>query len=74
MSPNNLALEIDESLNLMVDWPYCNAAKRMSSFLMTKSDSSAWSELKWRRRLETFGENDNPILSAGPNGEVDGIW
>lgn len=64
----------NECLNSMVDWPYCNAAKRLSSVLMTKSDSSAWSELQWRRRLETFGDNDIPVLSVGPNGEADGIW
>ena len=41
---------------------------------MTKSDLSDWSELQWRRRLETFGHNDTPVLSTGPSGEVDGIW
>jgi len=27
---------------------------------MTKTDSSEWDEMKWRRRLETFGDNDAP--------------
>lgn len=57
-----------------VDWPYCSAAKRMSSVAMTKNDCSAWDDLQWRRRLETFGENDASILQSGPNGEVDAIW
>ena len=57
-----------------VDWPYCGVAKRMSSVAMTKNDRSAWDDLQWRRRLETFGDNDASVLQSGPNGEVDAIW
>lgn len=67
--------EEDQSILMTeVDWPYCNAAKRLSSVLMTKPDWSSWDDLHWRRRLETFGDNDASVLSAGPNGEVDGVW
>lgn len=55
-------------------WPYCNAAKRMSNAAMTKTDWSSWDYMEWRRRLETFGEDDGPVIAAGPKGEVDGIW
>jgi len=34
---------------------------------------TAWDSLQWRRRLERFGEDDGPIIAAGPDGEVDGI-
>ncbi len=71
---NQFAFRANQALNPIIDWPYCNAAKRLSSVLTTNSDSSAWGDLQWRRRLETFGDNDTPVLSAGPNGEVDGIW
>ncbi|KAI9741786.1 MAG: hypothetical protein M1834_000172 [Cirrosporium novae-zelandiae] len=54
-------------------WPYCNAAKKMSSVAMTSSDSSSWSELQWRRRIETFGDDDDPVIATGKNGEVDGV-
>ncbi|KAL8806486.1 MAG: hypothetical protein Q9200_005013 [Gallowayella weberi] len=54
-------------------WPYCNAAKRFSSVVMTKTDWSAWSELSWRRRIETFGDDDRPVLAAGPQGAVDTV-
>lgn len=37
---------------------------------MTKTDWSSWDELRWRRRLETFGNNDAAVLASGPNGEV----
>jgi acid phosphatase len=57
------------------DWPYCNAARRLHSIAMTdKSQSSAWSDLEWRRRIETFGDNDEPSIAKGPAGEVDGVW
>lgn len=62
------------SLTIQVDWPYCNAAKRLSSVAMTKTDWSSWDTLQWRRRLETFGENDASILAAGPSGEIDNVW
>jgi acid phosphatase len=46
----------------------------MSSVAMSSGDASTWDSLHWRRRLERFGEDDGPILAAGPNGEVDGVW
>jgi len=53
-------------------WPYCNAARRLSSIAFTKSGPQ-WDELQWRRRLETFGDDDAPIIASGPKGEVDGV-
>lgn len=41
---------------------------------MTKADGSAWDKLQWRRRMETFGPGDSPIIASGPQGEVDGVW
>lgn len=41
---------------------------------MTKADSSSWDHFEWRRRLETFGDNDSPYIARGPNGEIDGVW
>ena len=55
-------------------WPYCNAAKRLTSVIMSASGTSKWDALQWRRRLERFGEDDGPIMARGPNGEVDGVW
>ena len=63
-----------QASNRGADWPYCNAARRMTSVQMIKTDWSSWDHLKWRRRLETFGSDDSPIIAAGPNGEVDGVW
>jgi acid phosphatase len=41
---------------------------------MSSRDEASWHSLQWRRRLERFGEDDGPIMAAGPNGEVDGVW
>lgn len=41
---------------------------------MTPQDVSQWNSLQWRRRLERFGSDDGPVIAAGPEGEVDGIW
>jgi len=41
---------------------------------MTNTDYSSWDNFHWRRQLETFGEDDSPVLAAGPKGEVDGVW
>lgn len=57
-----------------LDWPYCNSAKRLSSVAMTNTDWSTWDKLQWRRRLETFGDNDETVFASGPKGEIDAIW
>ncbi|KIX07232.1 uncharacterized protein Z518_01885 [Rhinocladiella mackenziei CBS 650.93] len=54
-------------------WPYCNAAQRLLSVAMTPESVSQWNSLQWRRRLERFGEDDGPVIAAGPAGEADGV-
>ncbi|KAF2194885.1 phosphoglycerate mutase-like protein [Zopfia rhizophila CBS 207.26] len=54
-------------------WPYCNAARQLTSVIMATTDWSKWDELKYRRRLETFGMDDGPVIAAGPNGEFDAV-
>lgn len=46
----------------------------MTSVQMIKTDWSSWDDLHWRRRLETFGKDDSPLVATGPNGEVDAVW
>lgn len=41
---------------------------------MANTDGSTWDELKWRRRLETFGNNDAAVLASDPDGEVGVMW
>ncbi|KAL9103868.1 MAG: hypothetical protein Q9163_001146 [Psora crenata] len=54
-------------------WPYCNAARQLSSVVKANTNGSAWDKLEWRRRLETFGDNDTSVLASGPKGQTDGI-
>ncbi|KAM3070242.1 hypothetical protein ACMFMG_010079 [Clarireedia jacksonii] len=53
-------------------WPYCSAARRMVS-ITKEANSSDWSSLQWRRRIETFGNDDGPVIARGPGGEVDDV-
>ena len=41
---------------------------------MSTTDWKNWDELKYRRRLETFGMDDGPVIASGPNGEFDAVW
>ncbi|KAI9755486.1 MAG: hypothetical protein M4579_004277 [Chaenotheca gracillima] len=40
---------------------------------MSKHDGTGWDKLEWRRRLETFGDDDSPVIARGPKGEVDAV-
>lgn len=52
-------------------WPYCTAAKAMTSAIL-EADGSMDS-LQWRRRLESLGKDDAPQLNTGSKGEIDGV-
>jgi acid phosphatase len=39
-----------------------------------REDLSTWDTFRWRRKMERFGDNDQALVAAGPNGETDGIW
>jgi hypothetical protein len=54
---------------LGTDWRLCNAAHHLTSVIMT--GQGRWDRTTWQRRLESFGEDDNPI-SESP--ERSGIW
>lgn len=41
---------------------------------MTGADGSAWDDQRWKRRLETFGDDDSPVLAAKKREEADAIW
>jgi acid phosphatase len=53
--------------NFTQDWPYCNAARQLSSVIMSTKDFSQWDSLKYRRRLETFGGDDGPGTAPYPS-------
>ncbi|KAH7313336.1 putative acid phosphatase [Stachybotrys elegans] len=53
------------SAGLAPYWPYCSAARHLRAAVLDP-DTSAWSTLEWKRRLETFGPRDAPEVAAGP--------
>ncbi|KAF9773820.1 hypothetical protein IL306_008297 [Fusarium sp. DS 682] len=70
------------STGLAPFWPYCSAARRLTSVILDPSatdshvdpaDNPGLTALEWKRRLETFGPDDAPILATGSNGELDAI-
>ncbi|KAK0646416.1 putative acid phosphatase [Cercophora newfieldiana] len=52
-------------------WPYCQNVRHMKNAVMAHSGD--FNTLEWRRRLETFGERDKPVVAAGPKGELDNV-
>lgn len=61
-----------QNAGLAAYWPYCAVARQMISATYEGKDGK-WSDLQWRRRIETFGNDDGPVMAAGPKGEVDAV-
>lgn len=38
-----------------------------------EANEARWTPLQWRRRIETFGSDDGPVIASGPRGEVDAV-
>ncbi|KAF1837391.1 phosphoglycerate mutase-like protein [Decorospora gaudefroyi] len=71
--PKELELQLVQITGLPPYWPYCNSARQLTSVILNTKDFSKWDQLKYRRRLETFGMNDGPVIASGPLGEFDAI-
>jgi acid phosphatase len=61
-----------QNAGLAAFWPYCSVAKQLLSATMDNNTSN-WGALEWRRRLETFGSDDGPVIASGPQGQVDAV-
>ncbi|KAK4138298.1 phosphoglycerate mutase-like protein [Trichocladium antarcticum] len=62
-----------QNAGLPAFWPYCSSVRHFQSAILNGSADRPVDTLEWRRRLETFGDNDAPVLARGPNHEVDGV-
>ncbi|KAL2124062.1 hypothetical protein VTJ04DRAFT_427 [Mycothermus thermophilus] len=65
-----------ENAGLKAWWPYCSAAQHMAAAIRGPSahpPSTPIDILHWRRRLETIGPNDSPIVGQDPSGKRDGV-
>ncbi|OCK79686.1 phosphoglycerate mutase-like protein [Lepidopterella palustris CBS 459.81] len=62
-----------QNTGLGLYWPYCSSARQLTSVIMATTDWDKWDKLKYRRRLETFGLDDGPVVATGPDGEFDAV-
>ncbi|KAI1335723.1 phosphoglycerate mutase-like protein [Xylariaceae sp. FL0016] len=53
-------------------WPYCSVTRQLKSAVLDRG-TNQFSTLEWKRRLESFGPGDEPVLASGPAGELDAI-
>ncbi|KAF3770500.1 phosphoglycerate mutase-like protein [Cryphonectria parasitica EP155] len=57
-------------------WPYCTAVRHMRDAVLERGkdgNGQVFTTLEWKRRLETFGPNDVPVIATGPGGELDSV-
>jgi acid phosphatase len=56
-------------------WPYCSAVRQLKSAVLLGSgaETGTYNTLEWKRRLETFGPEDAPVIATGPGGELDDV-
>lgn len=63
-----------QNAGLPAFWPYCKAVTQLKSAVLDRSTNpSHFTTLEWKRRLEAFGPNDEPVVASGPRGELDAI-
>ncbi|OAA44841.1 Histidine phosphatase superfamily, clade-2 [Metarhizium rileyi] len=53
-------------------WPYCSAMRQLRNAVLDPN-TDRFSVLEWKRRLETMGSNDAPVMASGPSGQLDDI-
>ncbi|KAI0118808.1 histidine phosphatase superfamily [Nemania sp. FL0031] len=61
-----------QNAGLSAFWPYCTAVRHLKSAVLDRS-TGQFTTLEWKHRLESFGAHDEPVVAAGPRGELDGI-
>ncbi|KAH8909613.1 phosphoglycerate mutase-like protein [Coniochaeta sp. PMI_546] len=59
-----------QNAGLPAFWPYCASVRELKSAVL---QDRTYTTLEWKRRLETFGPNDEPVIAAGPSGELDDV-
>jgi len=58
-------------------WPYCANVRQMTAAVVSRDgggeDIPPLTKLDWQRRLETFGQSDEPVMAAGPRGQIENV-
>lgn len=58
-----------QNAGLAAFWPYCSVARELVSATREGKDKK-WNAMQWRRRLETFGNDDGPIIAKVSRGNL----
>lgn len=59
-----------QNAGLPAFWPYCASVRELKSAVL---QDRTYTTLEWKRRLETFGPQDEPVIATGPAGELDSV-
>lgn len=59
-----------QNAGLPAFWPYCASVRELKSAVL---QDRTFTTLEWKRRLETFGPNDEPVIATGPTGQLDDV-
>lgn len=65
-----------QNAGLQPFWPYCSAVRNMRDAVLVDANNGggkAFATLEWKRRLETFGQGNNPVIATGVGGELDDV-
>lgn len=65
-----------QSAGLQPFWPYCSAVRNMRDAVLVDAKNGGgkvFTTLEWKRRLETFGQGDKPVVATGAGGELDDV-
>ncbi|KAK2595596.1 hypothetical protein QQS21_006708 [Conoideocrella luteorostrata] len=53
-------------------WPYCSSVRQLRTAVLDPN-ADRFSVLEWKRRLETMGPDNAPVMASGPGGELDSV-
>ncbi|KAJ5581456.1 Histidine phosphatase superfamily clade-2 [Penicillium sp. DV-2018c] len=48
-------------------------SSRFSNMASNSNDLSTWNGFEWRRKMESFGANDQAVVASGPGGSVESM-
>ncbi|KAH8894931.1 phosphoglycerate mutase-like protein [Thozetella sp. PMI_491] len=62
-------------------WPYCASVRHLRSAVLEDggpithggASKRPFTTLEWKRRLEAFGDNDEPVIATGSRGDLDNV-
>ncbi|KUI65604.1 hypothetical protein VM1G_00563 [Cytospora mali] len=65
-----------QNAGLQPFWPYCKAIRNMRDAVLEDAKDGGgkvFTTFEWKRRLETFGHGDSPVVATGVGGKLDDV-